>query len=73
MEEHLDKFGDRMSPVEMLTTRVQLLLTDSIDESKFADTMELIESFLVENTCDCTGPIDGIPRSKHYFDTDRNL
>lgn len=35
-----------------------------------------IKQFLIENRCDCLGEdklIEGISRSKYYFDTDRNL
>ena len=39
-------------------------------------TKERIQKFLVENYCDCPGEnivVDGVPRSKYYFDIGRNV
>lgn len=72
-----DNIVPSLNPLEDLVVDIHFRLlstTKHIEDVEW--TKERIKKFLIENYCDCSGKsiiVDGIPRSKYYFDIKRNI
>ena len=68
---------DEITDIDNLVAEIHFKLLGTIKHVEdFQWTVERIQKFLVEQNRNCDGKgtlVEGILRSKHYFDTKRNL